>query len=367
MSDEADIQKPEEGLEESKESAATEESGDSDAPVVAATSAASDESVQTNSSCPETSTEAELDEETAREPTEPLPPLEPIDANSWDYQNAEQVIELFNLAARANLEEAGRVGSMTVLPDHGRLLMTGDLHDNAPNLVKILKLAKLDESEDNHLILHELIHSKRLVAGCDVSIRMLARVAALKMQYLNQLHIMMGNHEWAQFMESGIIKAGKDVVEAFTQGVDFLFHDDAEAVTEAMKTFIRSMLLGVKCSNGIFCCHSLPSPNWMDDFDDSIMDRVPADEDFERLGPVYCITWGRRHDEFVAEECADAWGAKLFLMGHQPAHSGYDLEGYNMLILASDHDEGVALPIDLSKTYTIDDVIPEIVWLSSVE
>lgn len=300
-------------------------------------------------------------------PAEPLPPLEPRPANSWDFQDGEQVIELFNLAARANLEETGRVGSMTVLPDRGRLLMTGDLHDNAPNLNKILKLAQLDESPDNHLILHELIHSKRLVAGYDVSIRMMARVAALKLQYLNQIHIMMGNHEWAQYMQSGIIKSGKDVVIAFSEGMEFLFHDDAEAVNDAMKTFIRSMLLGVKCPNGIFCCHSLPSPNWMDDFDDTIMDRIPTEEDFERLGPVYCVTWGRRHDEYVAEELGDAWGAKLFLMGHQPALNGYDLEGYNMLILASDHDEGVALPIDLSKTYTIDDVIPQIIWLSSVE
>jgi hypothetical protein len=46
---------------------------------------------------------------------------------------------------------------------------------------------------------------------------------------------------------------------------------------------------------------------------------------------------------------------------------GYEVEGDSMLILASDHSHGVALPIDLGKHYaSIDDLIGEIVPLASI-
>lgn len=293
---------------------------------------------------------------------------QPRPASQWDLQNPDEIVELFTLAAQANLQTPGRIGCRMELPSQGRLLMTGDLHDHSPNLAKILTLADLDADENHHLILHEVVHGKRLVADCDVSIRTLAQVAALKLAHPNQLHLMMGNHEWAQYMTSGILKGGKDVVEAFTRGVEFLFHDQAPRINEAMNVFIRSLLLAVRCDNGVFCCHSLPSPRWIDAFDDSIIDRTPTDADMLRRGPVYAMIWGRKHDDYVAEELMDAWDVDLFLMGHQRAEMGYDIESPNMLVLASDHEHGMAVPIDLTKIdYTMDDLLEVMTPLASIE
>ncbi len=277
------------------------------------------------------------------------------------------VIDLFERAARASLDHPLRQGATVHLPDKGRLLMTGDLHDHGYNLQRIIHLAKLDESKDHHLILHEIVHGEHKIEGRDMSVRIFAKVAALKLAYPEQVHLMMGNHELAQFWGEGILKAGISVVEVFDDGVDFLFAEDAEAVRIAMNKLIRSMLLAVRCPDGIMCCHSVPGPRRIDEFDTSVIDRELTDDDLTFRGSAYDMVWGRNHSQELADDLSDDWGVRLFVMGHQPAEMGYEVEGDSMLILASDHSHGVALPIDLGKHYaSIDDLIGEIVPLASI-
>lgn len=283
-----------------------------------------------------------------------------------DLTDPESVIEVFHQAAQANAHHPRRRGAVVELPAHGRLLMTGDLHDNALNFQKILKIAHLDKSPDNYLILHEIVHGEHQVNGRDLSIRLLARVAALKLAYPDQLLLMQANHELAQLGGEGILKGSISVVDAFDAGVEFLYSDRAEAVEEAMHEFIRSLLLAVRCENGIFCSHSLPSPRRIDNFDKTVLDRVPSEADLSVDGSAYLMVWGRNHTQKTVDELAQAWGAKVFVMGHQPAEMGFELEADSILILASDHEHGMALPIDLSKTYTRDELEEQLVPLASV-
>ena len=63
----------------------------------------------------------------------------------------------------------------------------------------------------------------------------------------------------------------------------------------------------------------------------------------------------------------EAWGVGLFVMGHQPAEMGYEPQGKTMLVLASDHDHGVALSIDLAcADYDQEKLIEQIVPLAAV-
>ena len=78
------------------------------------------------------------------------------------------------------------------------------------------------------------------------------------------------------------------------------------------------------------------------------------------------MVWGRNHDDALARALGAAWESDLFITGHQPAEMGYATEGSAILILASDHDHGVALPIDLTKRYTLQDLVDRIVPLASV-
>ncbi len=283
-----------------------------------------------------------------------------------DLRDPDVVAELFIQAERANLDTPGRSGAVVDLPDTGRLLMTGDLHDNALNYQRLLKLAQLDAGPGNRLILHEVIHGPDLVNGMDLSVRMLARVAALKCRYPDQVYILQSNHELAQLRHEGILKEGRDTVESFDDGVDFLYGGKADGVREAMNGYLRSLLLGVRCANGIFASHSIPSNNRMKRFDSAVIDRIPTTEDFSVKGDVYHMVWGRNQTQATADTLAEAWGCKQFVMGHQPADMGYEIQEDTMLILASDHNHGVALPIDLACTYDQEQLIEAIIPLASV-
>lgn len=277
------------------------------------------------------------------------------------------VAELFDHAAETLLAHPLRQGGVVNLPDRGRLLMTGDIHDHALNFRRVIHLAKLDKSETNYLVLHELIHGPGRINGRDLSVRLLARAAALIAQYPEQVFVLLSNHELAQYLGESILKDSASVVEAFDDGIDFLYGDDAEAVRQAMHRLIRAMLPAVRCANGILCSHSLPAPRKIDLFDPTLLERVPNETDLADDGSAYLMVWGRHHTQKVADELAGAWGVRVFVLGHQLAEMGFETPGSNMLILASDHDHGQALPIDLGKTYTRDELVEQLVPLAGVK
>ena len=294
---------------------------------------------------------------------EPTPESDPRAALAPDLHDAQVVIDLFSRASRESLENPYRKGSCCHLPAKGRLLMTGDLHDHLPNYHRIVMLADLDASPDNHLILHEVIHGEHMIDGRDHSVRMLARVAALAVRYPGQVHVMLGNHELAQLTGAEILKGGNSSVALYEEGLEFIFDEESDAVRLAMHQFIRSMLLAVHCPNGVFCSHSLPSPHAMATFDAGIIDRVPTDDDMQHGGSAYSLVWGRDHDEMLAEDLADDWDARIFVVGHQPVDAGYELEGESMIVLNSDDNHGVVLPIDLARRYAdraalVEEMIP---------
>ncbi len=290
----------------------------------------------------------------------------PLPGEDLDLQAPSVVIDLFNRAAEACLNAPGRAGSVVDLPGRGRLLACGDLHDHGLNFLRLLRLARLGASADHHLLLHELLHGPHMVNGRDLSIRTLARAAALKLQYPGQVHLLLANHDLAQLGGEGIVKDGVNVVRAFDAGVDYLYGNGAEEVRASLGRFLRSFLLAVRCANGVFCCHSLPSPRHLGEFDPTVIDRVPTETDLKYNGHAYRMVWGRNHTQELADTLARAWGCELFVMGHQPAEMGYELEGETMIVLASDHEHGVALPIDLTRSWNRDDLIENALPLASV-
>ncbi len=283
-----------------------------------------------------------------------------------DLRDADDVADLFTRAAKANLDTSGRAGAVVDLPGAGRLLMTGDLHDHAINYQRLLKLARLDDDPNNRIIFHEVIHGPDMVNGMDLSIRMLARVAALKCRYPDQVNVLQSNHELAQLRNEGILKEGRDTIKSFNDGIDFMFGYKAETVRDAMNAYLVSLPLAVRCANGIFASHSIPSNSRMRRFDPTIIDRVPTRQDLSEKSDVYHMVWGRNQKQSTADTLAQAWGCKQFVMGHQPADMGFEPIQDTMLVLASNHNHGVALPIDLSRTYNQEQLIESIVPLASI-
>lgn len=259
------------------------------------------------------------------------------------------VRDLFDSAAEALRSSPYRAGAAVNLPGHGRLLVTGDLHDNPEHFRKIVRLARLGESDDCHVILHEIIHGEMLVNGVDLSHRMLARVAQLVMDHPRQVHVLLGNHELAQMTGQRISKGAGDNVALFNGGLQFAFGDAWTDVAEAIARFIRAMPLAARSESGLFCAHSLPAPGMLDTFDPGILDRELADRDYcPPDGSAYLLVWGRGWGEREVKALAAEWNTVLFCLGHEYAQNGIAMRGPYAIILNSDHEMATVVPFDLA-------------------
>lgn len=241
--------------------------------------------------------------------------------------------------------------------------MTGDLHDHRRNFQRLIRAADLRNNPRRHLVLHELIHGDYYDAtGADGSWLTLYHAADLKCDFPEQVHFLLANHDLAQIHGEGIMKAGLSVCEAFSAGVKQAFGSDAAYVEVALKEFLLSLPLAIKTHNGIFCCHSLPTDQQIETFDFTVFDRELKGSDYaRRTGPVYQLIWGRNMNPGTVALFAEEVGADVILTGHQPQETGYAANGPQHLILASDHNQGVFLPIDLSKRYEMPELVSRLV------
>lgn len=304
-----------------------------------------------------------------------------------DTQNADAVVAALDAGALANSSAACRQGSIDRIAPPGRLIATGDLHDNPAHLARLIDVAglsgpesgasnqeteasgpvsKVDDAEStsapipplpasapSHLVLHEIIHSDRLYNGMDFSYRALARVAALKAAFPEQVHVLLANHELSQVVGAGIVKDGVRVVEAFDAGVEYVFGEDSGRIRGAIARFIRSMPLALRCSSpagDILVSHSLPNPAMMSRFDPQVLERELTDADYEpRQGSAHLLVWGRGYDAELIEDLVERWGVGLFILGHEKIDEGARFIRPCAVVLNSDHDRGVFLPLDLDR------------------
>ena len=277
------------------------------------------------------------------------------------------MIELFDTAAEAYLNDPRRTGSVIDLPAEGKVLIAGDLHDHQINFRKTLKLANLDGKGVDYLIVQEMVHSDRLVNHLDLSYRILAETADLARRYPGRVIQLMSNHELSQVMGENIAKHSGSCTEAFDLGLDFVFGDDAEPVREAISRYVKSLPLAVRGGNGVFMAHSIPYPRRRERFDKTVLDRVPTEEDLKGPGgSAHLMVWGRNLTQDWADELSEAWGVEQFVLGHQAADMGYDTYGDTMLVLESDHNHAAVVIFDLAKRYTRAEIIDRIYPLAAV-
>ncbi|QOV88274.1 metallophosphoesterase [Humisphaera borealis] len=267
--------------------------------------------------------------------------------------NAEAVIESLGCAAEENQREPHRVGQTIHLPPEGDLWIVGDVHDHRRNFAKFLAYADLANNPTRHIILHEIIHGDHWDAeGAEDSWHMLVRAAELKCEFPEQVHFLLANHDLAQIHGEGIMKAGVSVCEGFNKGIKRDFGDARYKVQVAITEFLLSQPLAIKTGNGIFVSHSLPPDDLIPTFDYTALDRELVANDYTRkVGPVYQLIWGRRATPAGVDAFLERVGAKLLITGHQPQDEGYALNGDRHVIIASDHNKGVFVTVELDVDY----------------
>jgi hypothetical protein len=284
--------------------------------------------------------------------------------------SASQVLETFNAAKDENALDSLRKGQVVHLPGEGELWMTGDIHDHRTNFAKLVAAADLGANPQRHLVLHELIHGDHFdSAGAEDSWQTLHRAAELKCDYPSQVHFLLANHDLAQIHGEGIMKAGLSVCEAFNSGVKRDFGAEATSITVAITEFLLSLPLGIRLANRMFLCHSLPTDAQVATFDFSVFEREALrPEDYRRkTGPVYQLIWGRNVTPVGVAEFAGKIDADLIVTGHQPQEMGFFVNGPQHLILASEHSQGVFLPIDMAQSYTMETLVPRLRKFVSVD
>jgi len=282
--------------------------------------------------------------------------------------SAEQVVETFQAAGEENQLSSLREQQVVTLPPEGEVWMTGDLHDHRRNFDTFLRAADLAGHPERHVILHELIHGDRFDSnGADGSWELLYRAAELKCDFPGQVHFLLANHDLAQIHGEGIMKGGLSVCEAFNAGVKRDFGQQATMVNVAITEYLLTLPLAIRTHNGLFFCHSLPTDDNIPTFDYTVFNRPLTGPDYKRrTGPVYQLIWGRHMSPPFVDIFAEKVGAKLIVTGHQPQDMGYAVNGDKHLIIASDHNHGVFLPLSLSEEYTMEGLVDKMLMFIEV-
>lgn len=277
------------------------------------------------------------------------------------------IIDLLHKAAEANHADSFRQGNLIGLPANGSLIISGDIHGHRRNFERIVTFADLPNNPNRHVVLQEIIHGgpEDSQGGC-LSYKLLLDVARYKLKYTDRVHLFMGNHALSFISDSEIMKDGKEMNRAMCQALEREYKQAYKDIILAIKQFLLSQSLAVKCENRIWLSHSLPSDRLADKFDPQILHRKLKISDCEKPGSAYLLTWGRRHSQALLDKMAELFDVDIFVLGHQPQEKGCCKAGKNLIIIASDHDHGCLLPVDLAKSYTIDELINSMVPLTSI-
>ena len=59
------------------------------------------------------------------------------------------------------------------------------------------------------------------------------------------------------------------------------------------------------------------------------------------------MVWGRQHTQEQINSLATYWGVELFCLGHAWVPDGIEVAMDNVVLINSDHENGVVLPIQL--------------------
>lgn len=277
------------------------------------------------------------------------------------------VIDLLKQGTQANSADKFRRGNLICLPAGGKVIVTGDLHGHRRNFERIVTFADLAGHPDRHVILQEIIHGgpEDSEGGC-LSYRLLFDVVRYKVSFPDRVHVMMGNHDTAFINNSEVMKEGREMNRAMRAALEREFRSGAGEIELALKQFLFSQPLAVRCDNRIWMSHSLPGDRFVEKFDPGILNRPLKVNDVVRPGSAYLLTWGRKHSQDLLDKMAELLDSDIFVLGHQPQDQGWSRAGRNLIILASNHDHGCLLTIDPSKSYTAEQLIESIVPLASV-
>ncbi len=266
-----------------------------------------------------------------------------------------EIMDVLDKAYKLNIEDPFRDGHLIHLPDYGQVVMTGDFHGCLHNFRKLVWFANLKHSIHRHVIIHELIHNYNAEhSDVDNSCLLLLDAARWKVEFPEQVHFLLGNHDIAQITSREITKNGYASIATFNSWVTEHYQKDAPVIIEKIRDFLLSIPLAARTENRIWMSHSIPGLHAMDSINLSIFKEQWRNRDLIPKGSVYEFVWGRNHTSEQLEKLAEMLDVDFFIVGHQAQDNGYLALHNRQVILASEHYNGCYMPIDLAEHYSFE-------------
>jgi hypothetical protein len=278
-----------------------------------------------------------------------------------------RLLRTFQQATALFRATSGRRGRLVQLGEAVDVFATGDLHGNLENFRRILGAADLDHHPGRHLVLQELIHGPlHYPNGADKSHQLLDLLAALKCQYPERVHMLLGNHELAQWRGQTISKSGSelDLTSLYRQGVETAYRTHAAAIYEAHLNLFASLPVALRTPNRVFMSHSLPQFGRADTFQPSMLEEENvADTEWRLGGSLHSLIWGRDTSEETVKQFLGKVDADLLITGHIAAPEGYAVPNSRQLILDSAGPVGSYCVFPAQGTIDLAGIRSSVQWL----
>jgi hypothetical protein len=230
----------------------------------------------------------------------------------------------------------GRRGGVVTVENAEDVMVVGDLHGNTPAFRQVLEVAALARHPGRHLVLQELIHGHRHYPGDmgDKSHQLVDLTAALKCQFPDRVHLILGNHELSELTGRVIAKNGKVLNEDFRLGIKTAYQPQDESIYQAYRALFAALPLAVRTPNRVFLCHTIPDPSALDTLEVELLsaDSWPP-EALRRGGTIYALTWGRDTAPETIDRFATMVDADWFITGHQPCDEGFRQANHRQIII----------------------------------
>jgi hypothetical protein len=245
----------------------------------------------------------------------------------------DRLLHTLRRAVQAFRDTPGRHGRVVTTAGAADVLVAGDLHGHVENFRKLLAVADLARKPKRHLVLQEVIHQP-LIVGSDTSHQLVDLVAALKCQYPDRVHFLIGNHELAQLTDRPILKGDDVLNDLFWTGVWSAYGGRAEEVYSAYLALFAAAPLALRTPNRVFISHSLPAARWLGQFNAAALQREETDpaECFPG-GSVFALLWGRDTTADTVAAFLARVDADLLVTGHIPCDKGFEVPNGRQVIL----------------------------------
>lgn len=233
------------------------------------------------------------------------------------------------------------------------MIILGDLHGNRENYIRIVQAARLDENPQRHLVIQEIAHV--LEVGIDTSYELIEEAAALKIKYPDQVHFLLGNHEYSELVGEEIMKGGVCLNILFKEAMRKRYGEYYQETREELSRFLQSWPLAIRTDSRLFLAHSTPETETIQHYTLDFF-RNRNDNFYEDGDLVYSLLWSRDYAAPSAEEFAERMDAEVLIVGHTACKNGYNMPSPRHVIIDSKDRNGCFLHLRLDKAYTTEEV-----------